>query len=172
MARYADLSAKSAFTTFEEVAGEAEPKWHERGKLLSFNAYHGARAVAEALDRGAQIVVTGTLLTPLLPLQRLRGGGFSCHMDWPMSGRCADSALVLGPLVHEFKWSWADYDLLSSGSLAGHIIECGCQATGGNFTDWELSLAGGVEVRHRSRADWLRRNCCCSCVHKRYIRHL
>jgi hypothetical protein len=63
MARYAGLSAKSAFTTFEEVAGEAEPKWHERGKLLSFNAYHGARAVAEALDRGAQIVVTGTLLT-------------------------------------------------------------------------------------------------------------
>lgn len=118
MPRYEELSAKSAFTTFEEVPGEAEPKWHERGKLMSFNAYHGARAIAEALDRGAQIVVTG---------------------------RCADSALVLGPLVHEFRWTWADHDLLSSGSLAGHIIECGCQATGGNFTDWELSLAGGVD---------------------------
>ena len=63
MPRYEELSAKSAFTTFEEVAGEAEPKWHERGKLMSFNAYHGARAIAEALDRGAQIVITGISLS-------------------------------------------------------------------------------------------------------------
>jgi len=143
MPRYEELSAKSAFTTFEEVAGEAESKWHERGKLMSFNAYHGARAIAEALDRGAQIVVTGISLSLTRPL----ASAYSPHpLGWN-AGRCADSALVLGPLVHEFKWTWADHDLLSSGSLAGHIIECGCQATGGNFTDWELSLAGGVDVR-------------------------
>jgi hypothetical protein len=65
MPRYEELSAKSAFTTFEEVPGEAEPKWHERGKLMSFNAYHGARAIAEALDRGAQIVVTGIVYLSL-----------------------------------------------------------------------------------------------------------
>ena len=79
-------------------------------KVLSANAYLGALPVKRALDAGAQIVVTG---------------------------RCVDSAVTLGALMHEFGWSSTDYDLLAQGSLAGHIIECGCQATGGLHTDWE-----------------------------------
>ena len=78
-------------------------------KLASINAYLGARPIAQALDQGADIVITG---------------------------RCVDSAIALGPLMHEFGWEDDDYDLLSAGTLAGHIIECGCQATGGAFTDW------------------------------------
>lgn len=77
---------------------------------ISINAYLGAGPVAMALDHGADIVVTG---------------------------RCADSALVLGACIHAFKWRHDQYDRLASGSLAGHILECGAQATGGLFTDWE-----------------------------------
>ncbi len=54
-----------------------------------------------------------------------------------ITGRCVDSAVTLGALIHEFGWSPGDYDRLAGGSLAGHIIECGCQATGGLFTDWQ-----------------------------------
>jgi hypothetical protein len=77
--------------------------------ILTANAYLGALPIKAALDAGAQVVITG---------------------------RCVDSAVTLGVLMHEFGWGSADFDLLASGSLAGHIIECGCQATGGLHTDW------------------------------------
>ncbi len=66
--------------------------------------------IAEALGLGADIVVTG---------------------------RCVDSALTLAPLIHEYGWRSSDFDLLAAGSLAGHLVECGAQATGGIFTDWD-----------------------------------
>ena len=77
---------------------------------LSFNAYLGARPIAAALDAGADIVVTG---------------------------RCVDSALALGPLIFEYGWGVDDLDALSHGSLAGHLLECGPQSTGGLLTDWQ-----------------------------------
>jgi hypothetical protein len=77
--------------------------------LVSANAYLGALPIAQALALGAQVVITG---------------------------RCVDSAVTLGALMHEFGWTSADHDWLAAGSLAGHLIECGCQATGGLFTDW------------------------------------
>lgn len=99
------LEAIRARAPVEMWSGAAMP-----ARIVSMNAYLGARPIAAALDAGAQVVITG---------------------------RCADSALALGPLMHEFGWSDTDYDLLSAGSLAGHLIECGTQGVGGIFTDWD-----------------------------------
>jgi hypothetical protein len=68
-----------------------------------------------------------------LPIKAAFDGG----ADIVITGRCADSALALGILMHEFGWAADDYDRLGAGSLVGHILECGPQATGGTFTDWD-----------------------------------
>ncbi len=80
-----------------------------RDRVSSANAYYGAWPVVEALRSGAQIVVTG---------------------------RCTDTGLTLAPMIHAFGWASDDWDRLAAGIVAGHIVECGAQSTGGNFTDW------------------------------------
>jgi hypothetical protein len=87
-----------------------EPLETVRERVVSANAYLGARPIVEALAKGADVVVTG---------------------------RTTDTGLTLGPMIHEFGWGWDDWDRLAAGTVAGHILECGAQSSGGNFTDWQ-----------------------------------
>ena len=103
------LANGDQLTAYKDMFSGVE--FPEVDKLASVNAYLGGFPVAAALDAGADIVITG---------------------------RSVDSAVTLGACIHAFGWTPEDYDQLASGSLAGHIIECGPQATGGNFTDWQL----------------------------------
>jgi len=115
-----DLSDRAAeFTEYKEMFScTAFPG---PDKVASINAYLGAFPIATALERGADIVITG---------------------------RCVDSAVTLGACIHEFSLTPDDLDALAGASLAGHIIECGPQATGGNFTDWEETESGLADVGH------------------------
>jgi hypothetical protein len=81
-----------------------------RGKLVSANAYLGALPIVEALQQGANLVITG---------------------------RVADASLTVGPAVHALGWAWHDWDRLASATVAGHLIECGAQVTGGLWTHWQ-----------------------------------
>lgn len=101
------LSLADSFRSAPDEAMAAAPA---PARFLSANAYLGAQPIAAALRAGADIVITG---------------------------RCVDSASLLGIAAYEFDWSFDDFDRLAQASLAGHLIECGAQATGGLFTDWE-----------------------------------
>ncbi len=78
-------------------------------RVTSANAYFGAAPVVRALEEGAQFVVTG---------------------------RVTDTGLTVAPMIHHFGWEPDDWDRIASGIIAGHVLECGAQSTGGNFTDW------------------------------------
>lgn len=109
------MAAGEAFENMDTGA----PLSTVRDRVTSANVYLGAFPVAEALDQGARIVITG---------------------------RCTDPGLVLAPLIHEFGWRDDEFDKLAAGTVAGHIVECGAQCTGGNYTDWrqigDLAMIG------------------------------
>jgi hypothetical protein len=96
-----------------------EPLSAVRGRVVSANAYLGAGPIVDALRLGASVVITG---------------------------RVADASLTVAPAVHEFGWDWSDWDRLAGATLAGHLIECGAQATGGLWINWrdapDLALVG------------------------------
>jgi len=88
-----------------------EPLSTVRDRILSANAYIGAFPLAEALAAGADVVI---------------------------AGRCTDTALSLAPMIQRFGWKMDEWDKLAAGTIAGHIVECGAQCTGGNCqVDWQ-----------------------------------
>ncbi len=95
-----------------------EPITGVAGRLVAANVYLGARPIAEALQGGSRLVLTG---------------------------RVADASLTLGPAAAHFGWGWDDWSRLAGASTAGHLIECGAQATGGLWNDWaELPDLAGI----------------------------
>ncbi|NNF57705.1 MAG: DUF1446 domain-containing protein [Rhodothermaceae bacterium] len=87
-----------------------EPMAPVRDQMVSANVYLGAGPIVEALRQGADVIVTG---------------------------RTTDTGLTLAPMIHEFGWAMDDWDKMAAGTVAGHILECGAQSSGGNFTDWQ-----------------------------------
>ncbi len=112
--RVAVVEGDDLMPQLESLRAQGVREWRSGAalpaRLLTANAYLGALPIARAFAHGADIVITG---------------------------RCVDSALALGILLHEFGWATDDYDRLAAGSLVGHLLECGPQSTGGIFTDWE-----------------------------------
>ena len=112
--RIACVEGDDIISRASELSGRTEmftgAPFPPQDQIMTVNAYLGGSPIARALAMGADVVITG---------------------------RCVDSALTLGILMHEFGWGADEHDKLSQGSLAGHVIECGAQGSGGLFTDWE-----------------------------------
>src|SRR5215472_12905443 len=118
--RVAVVTGDDVYARIDEFLGKGyemrdmdtgEPLEKIRAQILSANAYIGAFPLAEALSTGADVVV---------------------------AGRSTDTALTLAPMVHKFGWQADEHDKLAAGTIAGHIIECGAQTTGGNCqVDWQ-----------------------------------
>jgi Acyclic terpene utilisation family protein AtuA len=116
-----------------------EPLAAVRERVVSANAYLGARPIVEALGQGTSIII---------------------------AGRVADASLTVGPAVATYRWEWDDWDRLAAASVAGHIIECGAQATGGLWCNWrnapdlanvgypiaQLEVDGSLTVRKPPRS--------------------
>jgi hypothetical protein len=103
-----DISGSSYRKIIEAHLAKPDQELLAHSQLVSANVYLGAKEIADALTAGAQVVVTG---------------------------RVADPALTVGPLMAHFKKSWEDWDFLASATMAGHLLECGAQVTGGYFAD-------------------------------------
>ena len=103
-----DISGSSYRKVLDAHLAKSDQELLARSQLVSANVYLGAKEIADALSAGAQVVVTG---------------------------RVADPALTVGPLMAHFKKSWEDWDFLASATMAGHLLECGAQVTGGYFAD-------------------------------------
>lgn len=95
-----------------------EPLEKIRANVVSANAYLGARPIVEALRQGGEVVVTG---------------------------RVADASLTVAPAVHELGWAWDDWDHLAAATVAGHLIECGAQVSGGLWCSWR-EVADWVDI--------------------------
>ena len=105
MPRLQEVAAEVPFTNLDDGRAFADI----RDRVMSANAYLGARPIRAALDLGADIVITG---------------------------RCVDVAMTLGPLLYEFDWNDDDWNRVGAGVVAGHLLECGPQSTGGNHQGW------------------------------------
>lgn len=121
--RVAAVWGDDLFPRIDELSAAGEPFTNfdsgkpfdeVRPRLASANAYLGAAGIVSALEQGARIVVTG---------------------------RVADASLTVGPAVFEHRWPWDDWQRLGAATVAGHLIECGAQTTGGMFSGWDGSFS-------------------------------
>jgi hypothetical protein len=118
-ARIGVVSGSDILTCLDELLAQGHSLAHMdhgtpltavRHRIVSADVYLGAQPIVEALATGARIVITG---------------------------RVADASLTVAPLVHDFRWDWHDWDRLAAATVAGHLIECGAQVTGGLWCQWE-----------------------------------